>query len=175
MRTLHCSRLAPAVIALSLSASQAIALDLARLPLYAAYDAAATDALYTTDVATHQAALSRGYVNEGIVALVLRDSVHGTRPLRRFYKGAPQTDHYMTALPREEKLARARGFADRGTEGYVYRRRVPGTVPMVRLFKTGNQPLDIQHRLTTNPAELAALRRQGWSYERIVGYVYPPR
>jgi acyl-CoA thioesterase I len=141
-------------------------------PLYSSNYASLTDNFYTTNPEDHSIALSIGYTDTGILAYMKKEQVLNTRPFKRFYKGAPQYEHFYTASTSEANFVLANGWVYERVEGYIYTIRVPGSTPMYRLAYFNGSNSDLVHKYTLSYPEVQRLVAQGWGYDGIQGYVY---
>ncbi|GAA4783501.1 hypothetical protein [Lysobacter hankyongensis] len=141
--------------------------------LRSAYNAQYTDHFYTIDAQQHATAVgNHGYANTGILAYMEKTQQPSTRPFKRFFKGAPQLDHFYTASATEESQVLAAGYVYEGIEGYIYTTQVPGSVPMYRAAKYDGATGDLVHKYTLSSTELYNLTTQGWGSDGLQGYVY---
>jgi hypothetical protein len=141
-------------------------------PLYSSNYAALTDNFYTIKSQDHAAALDIGYADTGILAYMEKSPQPNTKPFKRFYKGAPQYEHFYTANSSEASYVMANGWQYEGVEGHLYTTQVPGSTPMYRLAYFNGSNGDLVHKYTLNYLQVRQLRAQGWSYDGIQGYVY---
>lgn len=141
-------------------------------PLYSANHAGFTDNFYTVNPQDHSTALGIGYANTGVLAYMEKRQQPNTRPFKRFYKGAPQYEHFYTALDNEASFVQANGWQYEGVEGYIYATQVPGSVAMYRLAYFNGATGDLVHKYTLSMAEVRQLQSQGWSNDGVQGYVY---
>jgi hypothetical protein len=143
-------------------------------PLRTAYNASYTDNFYTVD--PQQLAIvvnNYGYSDTGILAYMEKTQQPNTKPFKRFFKGAPQLEHFYTAFANEESFVLANGYVYEGIEGYIYEIQVPGSVPMYRAAKYDGNTGDLVHKYTLSSSELYNLTTyQGWGSDGIQGYVY---
>jgi hypothetical protein len=142
------------------------------VPLYQLYHAGSTDHFYTTKTSDRDFAKSLGFADQGIAAYVEPTQVAGTLPFWRFYSGG-QTDHFYTTSSSEYYYVVANGFTFEGNEGYLYGSAVAGTVPLYRLSWWNPSNNDLDHYYTTSDSTRASMTSQGWTYDRVAGYVWP--
>ena len=102
------------LLSLALIANQAFA---ARIPLYVVYDPVDLDYFYTLSPTERDAALMYGYTDQGIAFYVEAEASSQARPFRRFYKGAPQYEHFYTIDDADVASVIAAGWAYEGNEG----------------------------------------------------------
>ena len=143
----------------------------ASIPLYRWYASSTTDHFYTV---TSYGKIS-GFSSQGIAAYLQSGPGPSALPFRRFYKGAPQTEHFYTTDAAEAAyVVNTLGYVEEGTgEGYLFTTPQPGTVPLYRLYwcsPTG----DCDHLYTAWSTEKDQMIALGWGYDGIVGYVGMP-
>lgn len=97
-----------------------------------------------------------------------------TLPFYRLYKGAPETDHFYTADVDEARSAIANGYAFERVEGYMFTSPPPGATALYRLSNC--RPVadgcNSEHRYTISAKARDGLVADGWTYDRVAGYVY---
>lgn len=145
-------------------------------PMYQLYHPGSTDHFYTIDLDTRIRARDfYGFTDQGVAFFVERTNVTDTRPLRRFYKGVPETDHFYTIDSVEANTVLNRNWVEEGVEGYVYIQEVAGSVPLYRLSWAIYNG-DHDHIFTTEYSSAQQLMSQGWNLDGIKGYVFrqPP-
>ena len=108
----------------------------------------------------------------GTVGYVEATQQTNTLPLRRFYKGAPQTDHFYTISSADANLVLSSGWVDEGIEGYLWNIQVPGTVPVYRLNKGNHSTGDQVHYFATSSSDLQQKLSQGYNNDGVAGYIY---
>ncbi|KAF7291265.1 hypothetical protein MIND_01270300 [Mycena indigotica] len=115
---------------------------------------------------------NNGYVQEGIRALVFTTQVAGSVRLRRLWS-AGVGDHLYTAdtVEAARTLTQSYVYEDTVTPLYVYPTAQCGSVPLHRLYIGGTVT---DHFYTVDPAERDSAVSQGYTYEFIAGYVFPP-
>jgi hypothetical protein len=143
-------------------------------PLYSSYHAGVTDNFYTIKPQDHAIAKNTyAYADTGILAYMEKTQQPNTKPFKRFYKGAPQYEHFYTAYEDEVSIVQANGYQYEGPEGYIYTIQVPGTVPMYRIAKFNGYTGDLVHKYTLNSYEVyVSVYYQGWTSDGVQGYVY---
>lgn len=150
--------------------------------IYSLYNASVTDQLLTQhkDEADWLPTTNSGWSSESGVVLFLEEKPQvTTAPLYRLYKGAPQREHFYTTDKSEGDAAVAQGWQYEGPAGienkivgHIYKTQLPGTVPLYRLVRWNNNTSDLVHRYTISNAVKSSLEAQGYTYEKITGYLY---
>lgn len=146
-------------------------------PLSAMYEttnASINDSLYTISYSeAYGSTTNYGYSGLKTAFYLERTPQTQTKPLYRYYKGAPQTDHfYFTdTYPQDLSTANSLGYVYEGIAGYLYTVQVPGSLPLYRLSKVNATTLDRAHRFTVSDSEKASLIAAGWTYDHVEGYV----
>ena len=85
-----------------------------------------------------------------------------TRPFQRFYKGAPQTDHFYTSSASETQFVLAFGYQLERVEGRVFTSPARGTTKLYRL-SYGYPNGDLKHFYSADWAEISSrLAAGGW-------------
>ncbi len=149
------------------------------VPLYRAVSDSLSDRIFTTDASEVEAALaSKKYVRSAILAAVYSNttgsSVPGAIPLYRLYSAA-KTDHFITTSWDEvETAVGGNGYEYQGITAYVYPEAECGAVPFYRQY---NPSIEDHFYSTTKPesAKSSTTGVDGWFYEGITGYVFPPQ
>ena len=160
-----------ALQALAVAASAAG--DLPRVPLHWLWNEQQTDSAYTVDAGrlalfVHE----RGYVDMGVLAYVDALPSANGRPLKCFYFPAPRTDTFCSMSLIEQRTVRALGFAYTSDEGYLRVHPSEGTVPLFRLSNSyGKGDDDREHRFVISEEEFVRMRKQGWTFDGVKGYV----
>ncbi len=144
------------------------------MPMYTSrFTSSKHDTYMTTSYGEHQYALTIGYTNVGTIGRVEKTAFHSAlKQFRRFYSNGVH-NHFMTTDPADISYVLGNGWHDDGYAGYIYSYQVSGTVPLYQLYKVYVSGSDIEHRYLTNASERNSLQQQGWTYEKIVGYVCP--
>ena len=138
-------------------------------PMYQLYHPGSTDHFYTIDLDTRIRARDfYGFTDQGVAFFVERTNVTDTRPLRRFYKGVPETDHFYTIDSVEANTVLNRNWVEEGVEGYVYIQEVAGSVPLYRLSWAIYNG-DHDHIFTTEYSSAQQLMSQGLEFPRFSG------
>jgi Repeat of unknown function (DUF5648) len=141
-------------------------------PMYRARLAQYTDNFYTVSPSQRDIALGIGYQNRGIPFSMPSFSGSGSSiAFSRYYKGAPQYEHFYSTNTNDVSYLLANGYVAEGIEGYVFKGAKPGAVALMRyaLFNGANGDLQHYYTITPNDPEAA-----GWGYDGVVGYVCPP-
>lgn len=112
-------------------------------------------------------ALTEGYQARASTFSVETDPSPTSKAFKRFYKGAPQTEHFYTSIDGEVSYVVANGYTLEGTEGYVYAVQKPNTVPLSRWSKFNGATGDLQHFYSGHGEQPPA---SGWTYEGVAGY-----
>jgi hypothetical protein len=99
--------------------------------------------------------------------------VGGSLPNKRFFKGAPQIEHFYTTSAADESDVLANGWVYERVEGYLYPSQKLGTVPLHRLNRWYPATSDLEHFYTTSDATKNTYLQQGWAYDGIAGYACP--
>jgi peptidoglycan/xylan/chitin deacetylase (PgdA/CDA1 family) len=147
-----------------------------RVPLYSSYHYALRDYFYTTDPGQlNEAVYVHGYSAQGAPFWVEDDgAAPAAAPFWRFWKGAPQYDHFYTIFPDESSTVQSMGWLYERSEGYLLASPVYGTLPVHRLSSYDGTNGDLVHYYTVNQGESDYLRWYGgWTYDRVAGYAYP--
>ncbi len=140
-------------------------------PMYWTRNNAYTDNFYTTSTSQRDASLGVGYSNRGVpfsMPLRVRD---GSQPFWRYYKGAPQYEHFYSTTSADDSILYNGGYVYEGTEGYVFKGPKPGAVALRRYAKFNASTSDLQHYYTITPNDPYAY---GWGSDGVVGYVCSP-
>jgi hypothetical protein len=95
----------------------------------------------------------------------------GSQPFWRYYKGAPQFEHFYSTSNADNAVLSANGYAYEGIEGFVFKDSKPGTIALRRFVAFNSTNSDLQHLYTINRNDPSAY---GMTYEGIVGYVCRP-
>ena len=142
-----------------------------KLPMYWARYNALTDNLYSLSWNQINTALGIGYQYRGAPFSMPSRARYGSAAFYRYFKGAPQFEHFYTYSTPEWQHVEQNGYTYEAVEGYVFTSPKPGTVALRRyaLFNGANG--DLQHYYTITPNDPAAA---GWGSDGIVGYVCSP-
>lgn len=139
-------------------------------PMYRARNEALTDHFYSISFGTISAALGVGYTYGGVPFWMPNRAQYGSKPFNRFFKGAPQYEHFYTSDAWEAQFVQANGYVYEGDEGYLFEAYKPGTVALHRFNRFNAMNNDLQHYYTTDRYDANAA---GWSYDTVAGYVCP--
>lgn len=151
------------------------------VPLYQTYNPSATDYFYTTNETAYKTVVSWGWADQGIAAFVAPGNgwanLPDMKPFYRFYKGAPQYEHFYTISEAQKAAVVSWGWKAEGNEGYIFEAPPDGsppqgTTPFYRLSKFDGSNSDLVHFYTTDAATKATLAGQGWNDEGAAGYVW---
>ncbi len=140
-------------------------------PMYWTRSNASTDNFYTLSASQRDTSLSNGFSNRGVPFAMPSQTRFGSAAFYRYYKGAPQLEHFYTSVAAEWRYVEQNGYTYEGIEGHIFKERKPGSVALRRyaLFNGANG--DLQHYYTITPNDPYAA---GWGSDGIVGYVCPP-
>jgi hypothetical protein len=130
-----------------------------------------TDNFYTTSISQRNASLNAGYSDRGVPFSMPNQVRFGSKRFYRYFKGAPQLEHFYTYSTSESQFVEQNGYTYEGIEGYVFETRKPGTVALRRFARFNSANSDLQHYYTIIPNDPAA---SGWGSDGIVGYVCAP-
>jgi hypothetical protein len=140
-------------------------------PMYWTRYSPLTDNFYTTSTSQRDTSISIGFSNRGTPFTMPNQARFGSAPFYRYYKSAPQYEHFYTSAAAEWRYVEQNGYTYEGIEGYIFKNYKPGTVALRRyaLFNGANG--DLQHYYTIIQNDPGA---SGWGYDGIVGYVCAP-
>jgi Repeat of unknown function (DUF5648) len=141
-------------------------------PMYSAYHPQYTDHFYTLSASDRDLAISAvGYVSPDTPFAMPSPTGHHIVPFYRYFKGAPQFEHFYTHDTYEWQYVEQHGYIYEGVEGYLYTREKPGTTPLHRFTRYNGATGDLVHLYSINRYDPSA---SGMDYEHVVGYVCPP-
>ncbi len=144
-----------------------------RVPLYWIWHERQTDSAYTVNMDRRDRMVrEQGYVDLGVLAYVDSVPAQFTRPLKCFYS-SPHTNTFCSTSRSEERIIRAMGYGYVSDEGYVRIQKTEGTIALFRLTRVYGNSEDREHRFVTSENELESLRKQGWAFDGVKGYVFP--
>jgi hypothetical protein len=141
-------------------------------PMYRLRTDINTDNFYTISTSDRDIAIAyAGYYSRGVPFAMPSPTNYGGRPFYRYYKSAPQYEHFYTHLDSDRQYVEQNGYVAEGYEGYLFPQYKPGSTALYRysLFNSANG--DLQHYYTINPNDPEAA---GWGPDGVVGYVCPP-
>jgi hypothetical protein len=139
--------------------------------MYWTRNSAYTDNFYTTSASDRNASLNAGYSNRGVPFSMPGRVRYGSASFYRYYKGAPQFEHFYTYSTPEWQFVEQNGYTYEGVEGFVFKDPKPGTVALRRYALFNGATGDLQHYYTITQNDPAA---SGWGYDGIVGHVCTP-
>ena len=116
--------------------------------------------------------VSYGYQNLGTLAFCEDTQAANTLPLKRFYKGPPETDHFYTIQQSDADLVASLGWGFEGNACFVYPYQAAETSPMYRVSLWNPTNGDLVHSFTLSSYERDSFVAQGWSNDGVAGYVY---
>jgi hypothetical protein len=142
-----------------------------KLPMYRTYHSTYTDNLYTTSSSNRDISLRVGYSDRGVPFAMPNQVRFGSKRFWRYFKGAPQLEHFYTHVESDARSVEGAGYVYEGIEGNIFDRAKPGAVALYRYSLFNGMSGDLQHYYTIKVGDPAAF---GWSYEGVVGYVCQP-
>lgn len=156
-------------------ASRAAVIDEVEIaPLWRTQNTTLTDNFYTISKADRDLSISCcGYVSRASTAFMAVAGGTGRAAFMRFWKGAPQLEHFYSHLLSERTAIEPLGWLYEGNEGFVFNNNANGLSALHRFARSNPATLDLQHYFTLNSTETATLVAAGWSYDGIKGYVLP--
>ena len=149
------------------------------IPLYRVVSDSISDRIFTTDATEVEHALETGvYVRQSVLAYIYSNTtgpnIPDAIPLYRVYSAA-KTDHFITTSWDEvETAVGANGYTYQGVTAYVYPKAECGAVPFYRQYSPS---IEDHFYSTKKPASSNSSTTgvNGWFYEGITGYVFPPQ
>lgn len=141
--------------------------------IHSLYNPNTTDQLLTQhpDEANWLRSISWG-TDTGDIIYLEKQPQPTTVPLRRFYKGGPQDEHFYTTSQADADAIIPQGWVDEGIVGHIYAEQVPGSFALYRLSRYNGATGDLVHRYTLSSSVRSSLISEGFAYEGITGYVY---
>lgn len=139
-------------------------------PIHLGYHDALTDNFYTLSYNEMQLATTIGYNYLGSPFAMPHPEALDTVPFDRYYKGAPQYEHFYSTDGSEYRFLTDNGYEFEGIEGDVYSIAKPGTQPLYRYTRFNPSNSDLYHYYTVN---LNDPYTYGMQYEGVVGHVCP--
>jgi Repeat of unknown function (DUF5648) len=141
-------------------------------PMYSAYQPQYTDHFYTLSASDRNYAVSAlGYVSPVTPFAMPSPIGYHAAPFYRYFKGAPQLEHFYTHDTYEWQYVEQNGYVYEGVEGYLYTRHKPGTRELHRFTRFDGSTGDLMHLYSINFYDPNS---GGMTYEGVVGYVCPP-
>jgi Repeat of unknown function (DUF5648) len=140
-------------------------------PMYSAYHPQYTDHFYTLSASDRNAALTIGYVDPNTPFAMPSAADFHSVPFYRYFKGAPQLEHFYTHDANEWQFVEQNGYVYEGIEGYLFTRHKPGTTELYRFTKFDGSTGDLLHFYSINFYDS---RSGDMTYEGVVGYVCSP-
>lgn len=138
------------------------------VPLLRAYNARATDHLYTTNAAEMQNAVTRlGYTREGTTGHIFPTAELHTVPLYRLYNAAIEDHIYTTSAEERDNAIKHLGYTNEGIAGYVYPDTACGGQPLYRLSHSG-AATDHLYTMSADERDNAS-EHMGYTQEGIAG------
>lgn len=139
-------------------------------PLFRSYNNQTGDHFYTLSEFERNAALSGGYVSEGIACYLYANQASGTTPLYRLLAPAVGDHFYTTSSAERDTVLAGGAYSDEGIAGYVLPTAGEGTTPLYRLYTTVTS--DHFYTISRGERDRAATHHR-YASEGIVGHVYP--
>jgi len=137
-------------------------------PLYRGWNSGGGDHFYTPNLTEYNNALKTGYTAEGIRASVFTTRVAGSVQFIRLWNAALD-DHFYTINATEANAAVGYVIED-VNHMYIYPTQLCGSVPLYRSYNH----VATDHFYTIDAAERDTAAQNGWAFELIAGYVFPP-
>lgn len=89
----------------------------------------------------------------------------------RFWKGAPQYDHFYTTSYSDGQAVMNMGYQSEGNEGALFSvSHGSGFLPLYRLNRFNATTGDLIHAYTLSESERTAYQQQGWGFDGVQGY-----
>jgi hypothetical protein len=172
MRISVCSLIVPTLLLLPATAA-CDAGQSPRVALHWLWNERETDSAYTVDAARRASMTrERGYADMGVVAYVDSRPGRSGRPLKCFYFPAPHTNTFCSISRIEQKTIRDLGYRYTSDEGYLEIEKTEGAVALFRLSRAYGNGDDTEHRFVVSEDELRRLRKDGWTFDGVKGYVF---
>jgi Repeat of unknown function (DUF5648) len=155
----------------------------ALVPIFETYKSSYTDTFLTIDSQVRSLVINQyGYQDLGILGYVAKTTVplgslnNYVASFNRYFKGAPQVEHFYTSSVAEQNLlVQSYGYVAEGAEGSIFKNSAAsGLMPVTRLAKYDGATGDLQHKWTLNSALVSGLVGQGWQNDGVAGYLFPP-
>lgn len=154
-------------------------------PLYHLKNDAITDNFYTVSLYDRQLAISCcGYQDAGVAAWVpvtdgsVDPAAQGLGtlaylPFMRFWKGAPENEHFYTTSPSEKDAVTRYGWNFEGYEGNLFSGARDGAQPLYRLYQFNPSTGDLAHFYTLSESARDSRVAAGWRVDGVEGHAYP--
>ncbi|MEQ1512263.1 MAG: hypothetical protein ABL934_06230 [Lysobacteraceae bacterium] len=139
-------------------------------PIYLSNNGVYTDYFYTLSYSDSQLSTNFGYGYMGTPFSMPYPEPEGTVSFSRYFKGAPQLEHFYSTNTSEAGFLIANGYIAEGIEGNVYSRPRIGTAALHRYATYNPANGDLYHYYTIHANDA---QTQGMQYEGVVGYVCP--
>lgn len=146
-------------------------------PLVQVRNDSLTDYFYSIDPGQISIAQSCcGYYGPTSVAYVpvFPDGYEGIRPFARYWKGAPQNEHFYTIDGWERSQIEPLGWQYERDEGALFDAHKPGLSPVHRLHQA-RWDGDLQHFYTTVEGTKNQFMQAGWNLDGVAGYAFAYR
>lgn len=119
--------------------------------------------------------LSREHVLASVFSNTIGMNIPHTTPLYKLYN-AVQNDRFLTTSVEEMQDAmKNRGYEDQGITAYIYPDAQASCAEMVPLYRLYNSAIPDHNYVLTKPStNSSGMTTEGYVYEGITGYVFPP-
>jgi hypothetical protein len=140
-------------------------------PIYLSNNGVFTDYFYTLSLSDTQLAGTIGYGYMGVPFAMPYPEPLDTAAFDRYFKGAPQYEHFYSTNSGEAAYLINNGYEPEGSEGHVYTTPKPGAWPLHRYVRYNSANGDLYHYYTIYYNDV---QTTGMYYEGVVGHVCPP-